>query len=304
MRATILFIVFSGAWFSASAQVTESTFNKWTISAEFAYNWGIHGTIQGNSTQLNDDGNIISQRSIGQSFGGGISPGIGIDYRLTKNLAIGIGAAYFMGQTFVTEEVVGNDTPFRAEAKMRAPRVSPRVTFYSQISPKIQLFARAGLDFVMRPVIEETSSGPLDVPLPFDFDTDLFPIDLGDFFPELNDIQTESRTTGRCNPGAVLQLGLDYQLNQRLSIQLALDYRGYTFVADKGTSEISGLGFLDGLINVPYLNEVNYTDELTATSNNIEFNTTNPDFNAPREELEFRSGASSLGLRVGLAVNF
>lgn len=268
------------------------------------YNLGIQGSVLGTTTTRDADNEIIGISNNSGSFGTGMSPGIGVDYMFNKNIAVGLAGEYLIGWSITSNEDTPNGAELKSESKMRAIRVAPRITVFSQITPKTSLFARAGVDIILGPVLNETSNFSDDLLDGLGFDPGMLPTGFEDFIPTFDNIEINTTTRGRYSPAVMLQLGAQFRFGERLGMQIALDYRGYTFVTQSSTSEVSGLGLLGSFLDIPYLNEVNYSSELNANSNNTEVNAENVDFSAPRDELEQRFGASSLGLRVGLSVYF
>jgi hypothetical protein len=304
MRLFILatFIFFHSVT-NLKAQETDPD-KKWMLTITNGYNLGVQGSVLGTTTTRNADNEITGISNNSGSYGAGMSPGIGIDYLLTRNIAVGLAGEYLIGWSMTTNEDISDGVSLKAESKMRAVRVAPRITFFSEVTPKTSLFARVGADFVLRPVINETSNFSGDLFSGGDFDPDMIPPGFADFFPALDDVEINTTTRGNYSPGLMVQLGAQFRFGERLGMQVALDYRGYTFVTQSSSTEISGLGLFGSFLNLPYLTEVKYTDELNTSSNNLEVNPENVDFSAPRDELQQRFGASSLGVRIGLTVRF
>lgn len=276
----------------------------WMVTITNGYNLGVQGSVLGTSTTRNADDQIIGISNNSGSYGTGMSPGISVDYLLNENISVGIAGEYLIGSSITTNEDSQDGAALQSESKMQSIRVAPRVTVSSHITKKTSLFARVGADFMLGPVINSTSNFVSDFLPEEAFDPGMLPPGFEDFIPVLDNVEINTKTRGNFSPAVMLQLGAQFRFSQLLGMQVALDYRGYTFVTQSSTTEVSGLGLFGSFLNVPYLSEVNYTSELNANSNSTAVNADNIDFTAPRDELEQRFGASSLGIRVGLSVYF
>lgn len=312
MRTFVIFtlvLVFSCLTISAQELVKQELERNglhypWMVTITNGYNLGVQGSVLGTSTTRNADDQIIGISNNRGSYGTGMSPGISVDYLLNKNISVGLAGEYLIGSSITTNEDTQDGAALQSESKMQAIRVAPRVTVSSHITKRTSLFARVGVDFVLGPVINSTSNFIGDFLPEGALDPGMLPPGFEDFIPVLDNLEINTKTRGNFSPAVMLQLGAQFRFSQLLGMQVALDYRGYTFVNKSSTTEVSGLGLIGSFLSVPYLSEVNYTSELNANSNNTSVNAENVDFTAPRDELEQRFAASSLGIRVGLSVYF
>ncbi|TVR38548.1 MAG: hypothetical protein EA392_08725 [Cryomorphaceae bacterium] len=267
--------------------------SKIQIGVEYGYLLGVHPQNLGSDISGAGAGINITETAITGSFGRGMSPGIFMDYYLTEHVAIGFSADYHFGCLINSGggSLAGLGS-LTSESRSQWLRIAPRLSFQMPVSDKFHLIARAGADFTPISNIRRTTKGTLDFELPGDIPFPLPGIDLSGEFTE--------DWRGRFGVGVQFQVGFGMKVSDLIDLNLSLDYRGYTFVA--ASSEVSDFqlgGFNLPGFQDPYDTQVNYVNELNATSNNEAYND-NVNRNQPREELAERFNASALGARISL----
>lgn len=284
---------------STQAQQSEDSNNKkLKISVEYGQHMGIlHQIVGVSTTQHPETGETTKVENISESFGCGASPGITLDYSLTKNIQVGFAGDYIFGRHITTNELIRGGSTSESIAWLSALRIAPRISLTTEIANKLDWFVRVGVDLVFMAEMKEESNIPFSMFEDF-IDPSLFPPDA------LGDISTTTTTTGKFAPGLAFQTGIHYRLNDRFGLQLAVEYRGYNFTTKHSEIEIEDPnGVLGFISSVPFLSQTDYVESLGGASNNETMR--NPeDLNlfAPREDLQQKKPASSLGLRIGFSI--
>lgn len=268
------------------------------IGIEYGQQLGIQHQVLGTrTTQDEATGETTNIENISWSLGCGMSPGIAVDYSLTKNIQVGFAGDYVFGRTITTNELKRGSTSSKTTAALRAMRIAPRLSLTTPISTKVDLFARVGVDLVFMAKLKEEAEISLSM-----FE-DLLPDP--SMFPDMaGGITATWTTTGKFAPGIAFQTGVHYRINERFGLQVAIEYRGYNFTTKHTEIEIDDpTGYLGLLSAVPFISQTDYVESLGNTSNN-ETMRDPEDLNlfAPRQALEQKKPASSLGLRVGFSI--
>lgn len=272
--------------------------SKVHISANYGYYFGTNKQVLGSELSGDLFGDAgLRENVLSGSFGGGMAPGISVDYWITPFVAIGISGDYLLGNNvMVASGSAQGIGQLDAESRSSMLRIAPVISMSTDRNAKFYGFGRAGVDLIPLARIKTESTASLADDL-----TDL--IDIPFPLPGLDlSLETTEELKGRFGVGYHFEIGAGVNVSKLLAVQLGIDYRGYTLQAQ--TSKITALdvaGFDTSAFLNPYDLETSYTDELTSSSNNSEFN---PDFdpNQPREALSERFSASGIGAKISVVI--
>ncbi len=205
------------------------------------------------------------------SFGTGFNGELGIGYMFNKNIGLGLDISYLVGKKNVSKDDRGNDRS-KQEISGNALAFTPNIVLSTAMEGKIVPYAKAGL------VIASASV------------TDVRTGTAGNIYVQ------ESKTTGGIALGFKGAMGVNYAVNQKISIYGELAYTGMSYrpaktVVTKATE--------DGIDVLPFYSA---RDKETTYSSEVDNTAASPS-SVPRKEVTPILPFGSIGLNFGVMIN-
>ncbi len=205
------------------------------------------------------------------SLGAGFNGELGIGYMVNKNIGLGLDISYLVGKKNLSKDDRGTNKE-QQEVRGNALAFTPNIVLSTAMEGKIVPYAKAGLVIASASVtsVETGTAGNIFV--------------------------FERKTTGGIALGFKGAMGVNFALNEKISIYGELAYTGMSYrpaktVLTKAT--VSGIDVLSG---------VDTEDKETVYSAEVDKTSASPS-NVPRKSVTPVLPFGSLGLNFGIMIN-
>lgn len=283
-------LLLAGALFCVATTATAQS--KFYVGAQVGYGFPASGDVLGTDRTDTHAENIYG------SIGGGFTAGVNVGYNITSFLSFDLGAQYLVGSQITENKYEGAGGRLEEKMSTNQVRLIPSLVVKGG-EGAVKPFARFGL---IIPVAgsttrEHSSYSP----------TSLVPV------PGAMLDQTYTyEFKGAPSLGFDAGVGVAYDLSENISLTAEINYTALRIKTKTGEmTEYAGAIMVDGtnmgnvtMTTLPTIKkEMNFVDELTATSNNASVNN-NIDANKAEDVLAKRTNFNAVSLKLGVKYSF
>lgn len=283
MKKLILSVAMLSLGTGAMAQGMYASFN-------LGYGLGMPGEVVGTMERVDASGNTTTTNKYGTN-GAGFNIGLTPGYMFNENFGFELGLNYLLGSKVQVLDSEDNSNPLdivkeSTISKSNQFRISPTFVVTSG-NDGLNVYAKAGL---ILPVAGSTTINQNR--------DDVTPIGT-------TETRTELSSKGAFSVGFQGALGVSYGISDKLSLFGELKSVSLRIKSKSAKVNSSTTAGVNNLAGVPaYGTDINFVDELSASSNNLTYNPTGTNLNAAKDDLATRSNFNALFINLGVKFNF